>query len=153
VFTWYFQRPERQQALLAALARWRGTPFWSGTAGNAVCQVKADCVSFVAEVMVEIGACHPIKWPVYVTQGGGKPMLDVLLNTLNAIPKLRLVPISQVMPGDILAGSSGRAMHHLAIGGVPGRVWHCLELGGVQEGTLQDPIFQKHLLATYRFEA
>jgi hypothetical protein len=157
-YEWFFSSALKRKTLLAELESWLGTPFWAQTKGQAVKGTKADCVSFVESVMVSVGACSPVQWPAYVTNGGGSKMLVALIQALSKVPKLEKVwetkdgpPDKTLMVGDVMAGSSGRAMHHVAIKGVANDMWHCVERYGVCKGNLQDPFLKAYLFAIYRF--
>lgn len=147
---WFFESPSRQAALFAELKTWQGTRYFH-RAAPAIKGVRADCVSFVERVMVNLGAFKPIHWPSYVTQYGGEPMLDLLLKTLGTIPELeRLDKSAELKPGDLVVCSSGKAMHHLAIYAGLNTLWHSLEKQGVCQGNVRDPLFANHHVATFR---
>lgn len=152
---WLFSDPVKAVRLIGVVESWMGTPFWAGTKGEAVKGVKADCVSFVAAVVREVGACSDLAIPPYVTHFGGPPMLQLLLNTLANVPNLKLVAMEpkgppETMAGDLLVLSNHKGRHHLAIVS-SGVIWHCTESGGVCRASLGDPMLLRALVAVYRF--
>lgn len=147
----FFSTRPRVAALIRELESWRGTRFFR-RAAPAIKGVRADCVSFAEAVMVNLGAIKPIDWPAYVTHYGGEPMLALLLKTLDAIPQLKqLAPSTLAIPGDLLACSAGKNLHHLAIYAGMNTLWHAMEKeGGISTANIHDPLFRKHLVAIYR---
>ena len=132
------------------LKSWVGTRFVD-RAAPAIKGVRCDCVSFVERVLVNLKAIDPIKWPHYVTRNGGEPMKDLLLTTLDQIPKLTRVISGPEAIGDLLVYSSGKAMHHLAIFAGDNTIWHALsDAGGVCTGNIKDPVLADRLIAVYR---
>lgn len=152
----YFEDPFNLGRLEIEASRWIGTPFLSGVGANAKPGAGADCVSFVERVLVNIGAIEPVIWPRYVTHGGGWEMFSRLLESLESVKALRCVwckgsaEAPEPLPGDVLVGTTGRALHHLAICMEGRKLVHCLETGGVQEGSLGDAVVQRTLCAIYR---
>lgn len=150
---WFFARPENQAALTKELGTWAGTRFAPGIGGNAQKGVGADCVSFVERVLVNVGAIKAVEWPAYVTKGGGESMLALLLQRVGAVPELVKIDdwLSRgLMPGDVLLGSTGRAMHHVSIFAGSNVVWHAIKDHGVCTGNIFDPIIAKHTVAVFR---
>lgn len=152
---WFFAVPDNAIRLVEELVSWRGTRFFPQSA-PAVKGVRADCVSFVEAVLVNVGAIPPIKWPEYVTRSGGEPMRDLLLKTMDGIPNLVCIasaknPHVPIMFGDVIVVSSGKALHHLAIYGGGNTIWHATgDGGGVCTGNIEDPSITKHMIAVYR---
>lgn len=152
----YFEDPFNQGRLEIEARRWKGTPFLSGVGSHAKPGAGADCVSFVERVLVNVGAIEPIQWPKYATHGGGWDMFSLLLGSLESIQALRCVWVKgsneppKPMPGDVLVGTTGKTLHHLAICMAGGKLVHCLENGGVQEGSLGDAVVKRTLYAIYR---
>jgi hypothetical protein len=155
---WFFDKgqsgDERFEKLLAALQSWRGTRFIPCVA---VKGAGVDCVRFAERVLVECDAIDPIRWPAYVTSGGGPAMLIVLLDHLSRISRLLQIwqrgsdaPRPEFMRGDLLLISTGVKLHHLSIFTANPTLWHCLASSGVCEGNVHDPVVQKHLMAVYR---
>ncbi len=154
---WYFTTEARQLVLQSILERWHGTPFWDRTAGDASRGVKADCVSFIERVLVESGAIKPVMFPSYVTHNGTSVMLQLIMNTLSALPHSEQIwkpgdGLKQSLPGDVMVFSNGIARHHLAIMGMNLELWHCIERYGVCSTTLGEPKLMAALKAVYRFK-
>ena len=146
----FFGWPTRQRALLLELETWKGTRFFRRSA-PAVKGVRADCVSFVEAVLVNLGAISPIAWPDYVTHYGGEAMLELMIKTLDAIPELKAATPDKLLPGDLLACSAGKNLHHLALFSGGNVIWHAWEQGGgVCTANSHDPLFRKNLVAVYR---
>jgi hypothetical protein len=151
----FFEAECRQIELRNELALWKGTRFWRHAAGQAKRGVGADCVSFVAGVMINVRAMGPIDWPTYVTFGGGHEMLERLVDTLGCIPGLwpvweRIGDKPELMAGDILLRSIGNDFHHLAVYAGDNTVWHILR-HGVCTANAQDPFINNHLHSIWRF--
>jgi len=148
---YFFEDESRFESLLAELESWAGTPFMPGAAvkGGGV-----DCVRFVHEVYVAVGAITPAAFPSdYVVRGGGRAMLEILEARIASVPQLErvwhrggeAVPICR---GDMMLGSTGDAWHHLAIVARPPVMWHCLKKVG--QGNIHDPALARRLWSVYR---
>ncbi len=151
----YFASDSRQFCLTIEVEQWRGTLFMRSSGGRARKGVASDCVAFVERVLVNVGAIKPIKWPRYVTFGGGETMGALLRSTIEAIPNVRTVwevgqPQIEMMPGDILYRSVESDYHHLAIFLGDNAIAHMLAKRGMAFGNIQDPIINKNLKAIYR---
>lgn len=155
---WFFDSEARRNRLLQELMAWENTRFVAGVGENAKPGVAADCVSAVEKVLVRMRAIPPIHWPRYVIRGGGEEMLMLLVQQLARVPGLKriatLLPgdaLPELMVGDVLLCSSGRAHHHLAlyIGG--NNVWHFTEQAhGPTRTNIQDVRFARLIRAVYR---
>jgi hypothetical protein len=160
----YFNSPERIARLQREAESWFETPFRDGIGSRAKRGTACDCVSFVAAVLQACGAIGHVPWPkCYVSMTGGPEMLEVLIDTLSHIPRLRRIQsVSSAIdspssilnprsphPGDILVGSTGRSRHHIALYLGENRLLHCWA-GQVQEGNLKDPMLMKHLHSIWR---
>lgn len=156
--TWFFDSQARCNALRHELEGWRETPFSRSVGAEARKAIQCDCVSFVAAVLINLGAIKPFTWPRYVVMGGGRGMLETFVRTLASIPELERVhclipgdPLPPVRVGDLLLISGGEALHHLAIYAGDKTVWHATEPDrGVATLNLHDPLIHRHLLAVYR---
>lgn len=150
----YYDDELKFRSLKRSLESWRGTKY--SHSGVCIKGIGSDCVRFVEAVAVETGAIQPINWPKYVTKNGGPAMLDLLLSTLDNIPRMERIwkagdgPIPHPKRGWILVISSGRAIHHLSIVGNPPQVWHCLD--GVAEANYFDSSIRHHLFAIYEIK-
>lgn len=148
---WFFEQPENAKKFRIELLSWVGTRFFRNAA-PAKKGVRADCVSFVEALLVNVGAIKPIKWPAYVTHSGGEAMLELLLKRLRSMPQFAELPLNATMIiGDVLVYSSGRAHHHLAFFYGDNTIWHATEDGGgVCSGNVNDPVLSKRLVAIFR---
>jgi cell wall-associated NlpC family hydrolase len=145
----FFATQESQAALAAELKSWIGTPFQRGAGPNARKGVCCDCISFVSGVLVNLGAISPVQWPPYVTKGGGKPMLDLLLFHMEQIPQFERVSTAE--PGAVLVSSTGKALHHASIFVGNKTVWHAFQDPyNVCTGNVDDPLIRDHLVAIFR---
>jgi cell wall-associated NlpC family hydrolase len=83
-------------------------------------------------------------------------MLTVLLTALERTERLGLLwstgdeqPRPELLPGDVLCGSTGRSSHHLALYMGQNRLVHCWA-GFVREGNVHDTMLVKHLRCIWR---
>ena len=152
----FFQDDSRFAALQAEIKRWEGTPSRpnQGQPG-----VGTDCVRFVHGVLRNVGAVPNIEWPPYVTRGGGENMLYLCRATILGIRRVSPLwtegdntnPFLVIQRGDFLLISTGKALHHLVIVEQPPVVWHCFKK--VCQGSMYDPVIQKHLKNVFRVYA
>lgn len=137
---WYFDSDDRKDQLRESLQRWHLTPF---AQGRAAAGVGVDCVRFVREVYRECGVdvacaaeipCYSLSWGVHQE---GSQVLAWLLENPQARRRLaRIDPEDPMMPGDLVAVRSTRALksvHHAGIVGSEGEtMWHVDIPAGVQ---------------------
>lgn len=158
----YFSTTQRIAALLAEAETWRDTPFVDGIGARARKGTACDCVSWIAATLQAVGAIGAVPWPArYVSANGGPEMLEILLQTLGGTERLRKIfersqPLASLrstgidlLPGDLLCGTSGRARHHLAIYIGDNRIMHCWR-GAVTEGNAHDSALLRYLHSIWR---
>jgi len=144
----FFRTQARKDILTSALADWAGTPF---VGQSAIRGVGCDCVRFAAAVLHEVGAATEVEWPRYCLRGGGREMLDVLCNSIEATGCFdRIEPAGVFEPGDVLVFSTGRSLHHLGLVERDSWFWHCYDAYGVTRCSMEDSTFAKHLFRIYR---
>lgn len=150
----YFDSDAHFARLVRELESWKGTPFSKGR--SCIKGRAANCCNWVAQALENIGAISPVVMPPgYVTRGGGDRMLEVILATMATIPELRRVwkagepgaVRSEILRGDVLLFSTGKALHHLAIVTEPPVCWHCL--AKVEQGNITDAQATRRLFAHY----
>lgn len=146
----FFDSPGRQQLLGVSAARWIKTPF---ILGAAVCGAGVDCVRFVASVLVECGHLDGYTFPAYSVDGGSHLDKSLVEAWLEGNPRFEPVPVSELMPGDVLAFRIGRGVsHHVGLynGRPPGAIWSAMGNDGVQARTLRDPTWGRRLVRAWR---
>lgn len=159
----FFSTEERRAALIAEIESWRGTRYVRSVGVNAKKGVAADCVSFVAGVMVNTGAIKQFVWPNYVTFGAGKVMLDLLKASLAQIPGLQMIwssedgtPVGQydhgndLMPGDVIVRTVKGDQHHIGIFVGDKTVWNMMKRGGLITANVEDPMVSNHIESIWR---
>lgn len=154
----YFSTPSRIAALKAEADSWLGTPFIDGIGRRAKKGTASDCGSWIAATLQAVGAIGAVPWPrAYVSQTGGPEMLETLINTLSAVPRLRCLYLASedpeagipLIPGDLLVGSTGKAHHHMVLYMGENVIYHCWA-GKVQVGNLHDSMLAKHMHSIWR---
>lgn len=151
----YFDNSENFARLQAELKRWEGTPFMRGEAS---CGRGGDCVNTIEQILVNAGAMAPIEFPPYTIRGGGAPMLETFIQHIEKVPGMTLIwrrAQAEALPaprrGRLLLGSTGQALHHLAIIGEPPVVWH--NLHRFEQGSYFDPGLAKRIHSIYALSA
>ena len=149
-----FFTPDLYPALIGEVQSWAGTRFSARVGGRAVKGVKADCVTFVEAVLVNLGAISPLVFPPYVPFTGGPDMFSLMVGVVESVPTLEKLteeknPAS-LIPGDVLLCSTGTAGHHLALFVGDATVWHCIDRYGVTETSVNDPIVWSRVRSIHR---
>lgn len=137
----YFNQ-DRVGLLTEELKRWKGTTFHYNCQGKATPGILADCVSFPIGVFKNLGLIRPdYETPTYISVRSHNNERQKLFDGLDAMPRLAkiwdeetdFISLFQVnmMDGDIIVCSTGRAIHHLLI--YDGLCcWHCWPEDGVK---------------------
>lgn len=159
----FFRLAPRREALIAEVNQWKGTPFRREAAGDARKGVGADCVSFVEQALVNVGAIRPINWPRYVCFGGGDAMLLLLLTTMRSLPGFVEIwkaqpggPYPPLMAGDIFVRSIEHPKtklvdyHHLALFMGDNTLIHMRQRKGLSKANIFDARALKKLQSIFR---
>ncbi|MDR1789661.1 MAG: C40 family peptidase [Opitutaceae bacterium] len=147
----FFSTPERLEKLRQVAATWEGTPFF---AHACVKGEGVDCVRLAHAILHECGGVPPVDFPAYTIDhthhADRSQLLPFLLNDPALAGRLRMVPLIQIQPGDIVACQVGHADHHLAVLLPDGYLIHALERAGVTLTHKTDTSLAKRALYAMR---
>jgi cell wall-associated NlpC family hydrolase len=156
----YYSNPTTRAALLAAVARWRGTPFHDH--GN-VLGVGVDCIHLAANLYTESGHLDtvPVFGP-YHLGGGPHSERDLIHAWLDDSPRFRLAwqcrGLGEIAPrppqmefGDLVNFRIGRQPWHVGVVLENGRLCEVHQNARVSDnGSIHDATFRRALRAVWR---
>jgi cell wall-associated NlpC family hydrolase len=149
----YFDSPERCASMKSGAEKWEGTPFVLGAKFRTF---GADCVHFVAELLVEQGHLSGYSFPAYSLDGGSHLMRSGVKEWLSKNEAFRAIDLKAeaLKVGDVLVFlvEEEGVEHHVGIyTDTAGEYLHSAMTGdGVQKRTLRDSTWSRRLRAAWR---